>query len=402
MGRTVLIIILVIGFGAAGGFAYFQTRNLQDLQTNSTEVVAALEASGTQAVGFGMASETAFADSAYSTSTQAAQAFGDAAATSTEAAMISAANAENAAATSSQVAENFAATSSQAAENFAANSSQAAEEARATGTELADYSNATGTALANSVNSSGTESAENFNHLVASQAAFSTESANTINNQIATASSAAETANNQQATMQAQNLLLSGTLEASGWTGEGVFGESAVLPDGFESYEGDGYEIALPESFEGADLHDNPRSFYARLDRLGFDVTSDTLREQDENFLFFAIDTELVNAVPRATVSIVRDTPSIETNLEDYLGGAYVALEGNAALVISDVLPMNGQAVGRSIVEQSFEGASVRQMQYVFQVENTFYVLTFTSPVSEFVAMRPVLERSAGTFRLRD
>jgi hypothetical protein len=402
MGRTILIVILLIGLAALGGFAFYQTNNLQALQNNSTEVVAALEASSTQALGFGIASETAFADSAYSSSTQAAQGFSDAAATSTEAASIYQENVENAASTSTQAAENFAANSSQAAENFAANSSQAAEEAMATGTELAHSANAAGTAFAESANATKTQAAENYSNVIASQDAFSTESSNDMMRQIATGTAAAESSSHEQATMQAQNLVLAGTIEASGWSGEGILGESAALPESFENYEGEGYEIALPESFEGADLHDSPRSFYARLDRLGFDTTSDYLREQDENFLFFAIDTDLVNAVPRATVSIVRDVPSIEATLADYLGGAYVALEGNAALVISDVLPMNGQAVGRSIVEQNFEGASVRQMQYIFQVETSFYVLTFTSPVSEFAAMRPILEQSAGTFRLRD
>jgi hypothetical protein len=397
MGRTILIVILLIGLGAAGGFAFYQTNNLQALQNNSTEVVAALEASSSQAVGFGMASETAFADSAYSTVTEAAQSFSDAAATSTEAASIYQENAENAAATSSQSAENFAATSS-----------QAAEEARATVTTLANAANTQSAEFDEFVDISASLALESGYAIgtlgadVATVSGLGTESANMIETQSANATAAAESASYEQATMQAQNLVLSGTLEASGWSGEGIFGESAALPDRFENYEGEGYEIALPESFEGADLHDSPRSFYARLDRLGFEATSDYLREQNEDFLFFAIDTDLVNDLPRATVSIVRDVPSIEATLADYLGGAYVALEGNAALVISDVLPMNGQAVGRSIVEQSFEGASVRQMQYVFQVENSFYVITFTVPVSEFAAMRPILQQSAGTFRLRD
>jgi hypothetical protein len=393
MKSSIPLIILLLGFGAAAIFAFFQSRNLEELQNNSTEVVAALEASSSQAVSFGIATETALAESAYATSTQAAQEFNDAAATSTDAAI-----------RSNDAAENAAATSSQAANDFAASSSQAADEAIATGTELANNANTQAAEFDEFMLVSANLALESGNAIltlsanVATAEGYGTESANMISTQSANATAASH----EQATVQAQNFALVGTLEASGWSGNGIFGESASLPDGFENYEGNGYEIALPESFEGADLSDNPRSFFRTLDSLGFDATSDYLREQDENFLFFAIDTALVDEFPRATVSIVRDIPVIESSLGEYLGGAYLGIEGNAALIITDEIPMNGQAIGRSIVEQTFENGSVRQMQYIFQAEGSFYVITFTVPVSEFVLLRPVIEQSAGSFRLRD
>jgi hypothetical protein len=383
MKRNILILILLIGLGAAGVFAFFQTSNLADLQNNSTEVIAALEGSSTQAVNSGIATGTALADSAHVTTTHAAQDFNDAAATSTRAAII---NDENN--------QSIFATSSQAANDAAATTTQAANEANSTGTALVDTVNATGTALA----AAGTELAAEFDEFMTISGNLAIESGNLI----LTLSADVEAANTAQTTLQAQNTALVGTLEASGWVGEGIFGETAILPHGFERYQGNGYEIALPASFDGADLSGNPRSFFSLLDSLGLASVSEYLRQQDENFLFFGIDTNLVNDLPRATVSIVRDIPGIESTLGDYLGGAYVGIEANAALIITDEIPLNGQVAGRSIVEQTFENGAVRQMQYIFQAEGSFYVITFTVPVGEFAALRPVLEQSAGTFRLRD
>lgn len=372
MKRTILIIILLAALGAAGVFAFFQMQTLESLQLDTTEAIAELEASGTQAADNALASSTAQANLAYETATQVAQESRFAAATSTQAIIIIEGDIQRAALTSTA----------------------SANRAIARYTDIAESSFATGTALADSANSASTQSADTL----ATEAGRGTESAIVISSQSANATSAS----NEQATLVAQNLSLSGTLEASGWIGDGLFGSRADLPEGFERFTAADFELAMPESFDGADIRTQPRSFFALLDSLGLDEASTYLRAQGENYLFFAIDTELVNDAPRATVSLVRDTPGTAMSLSDYLGGAYVGIQGDAALIISDLVPVNGDAVGRSIVEQTFAEGSVRQMQYVFQVENSFYALTFTSPVSEFVVMRPVMEQIAMTLRLRN
>jgi hypothetical protein len=375
MKRSILIVVLLIGLAVAGFYAFSQTQSLEELRADSAETIAELEASSTQSASDAIASQTALADSAYATYTDAAEDLQNAAATSTQSAMLSNVDYERVAATSTQAARD--------ADDFA-------DSAFATGTALANSADATVIALADSAS---TQSAN-----LDRETGLGTESANIIGTQSADATSASDA----QATLVAQNLTLSGTLEASGWIGDGLFGSSAALPEGFERFRVHDFEIAMPLSWDGADIRTQPRSFFALLDSLGLAEASEFLRTQDENFLFFAIDTNLVNDVPRATVSLLRDTPDTPVSLDDYLGGAYVGLEGNAVLVISDIVPVNGAASARSIVEQTFTDSSVRQMQYVFQVDRSFYILTFTSPESEFAAMRPVLEQIAGTLRLRN
>jgi hypothetical protein len=290
----------------------------------------------------------------FATSTQSAQEFSDAAATSTQSALINNANSRRAAATS---------------------------------TNAANSSIATGTSLAESNFATSTQAAEN--------AAISTQAANEAHN-------AATEARNVQSTLESQNLAYSSTLEASGWVGEGLFGESIDLPDGFKFFQEDGYEIALPDNFDGADLRDNPRSFFVLLDSLGYADTADYLREQDENFLFFGFERNDSDALPRATISIIRDTPTISSSVGDYLGGAYIGLQGSGAVIVTEILPVNGQAAGRGILDQQFRNGAVRQVQYIFKVDESFYLLTYTVTVAEFPNLRLMIEQSAESFRIRN
>jgi hypothetical protein len=375
MKRTILIIVLLIGLVALGYYAFSQNSRLEELQADSAETVAELEASSTQAANETIANQTAFANSAYATYTEAAQNLMDANATSTQSAVNSDADYVRVAASSTQAAQD--------ADDFEA-------AAFATGTAFSDTVYAAGTAYADTAN---TQSAS-----LEQASGLGTESANVISTQSANAIAAS----NEQATLSAQNLILSGTLEASGWIGDGLFGSSATLPEGFERFNAADFELAMPSNFDGADIRTSPRSFFALLDSLGLTDASEFLRNQDDNFMFFAIDTELVNEAPRTTVSLVRDTPGTAMSLNEYLGGAYTGIQGTAALVISDIVPVNGNAAARSVFDQTFTDSTVRQMQYIFQVGDSFYILTFTSPVNEFPATRPVMEQIAVTLRLKD
>jgi hypothetical protein len=67
MKRTILIIVLLIGIAAVGYYAFSQNRRLEDLQADSADTIAELQASSTQSAGDVLANQTAFANSAYAT-----------------------------------------------------------------------------------------------------------------------------------------------------------------------------------------------------------------------------------------------------------------------------------------------------------------------------------------------
>lgn len=375
----IALAILVIGLIGASIFAFVQTQNLNELQTDSTDSVAQLEQSGTESADNASVNATQAADSANAAASQAAQQLDDAAATSTQAA-------DNAIATGTRIAlvngadqRRLQATHTQSAQEL--------DDANATSTQAANYADAT---------------AQRLSDNAATEDTIGTDTADNLATQYVELTVAAIVYSQSEATLQAQSASVYSTAQVSGVIGDGVLGESAALPDGFTLFRGTGYEIALPESYDGGDLPTNPRSFYALLDNLGLSETGNYLREQNEDYWFFGIDTNLVNSIPRGTVSIIREEPLIAgMTLVDYLGQSYFDLSGDFALITVDVLFINGQPTGRAVLDQHFDTGSIRQLQYVFLADGTFYVVTFSAPTSEFGSQRPAFETSAATFRLR-
>lgn len=394
MSRNVIIGILVLVAIVAGGFAFVQTQNLSELQDTSTQVASDLRSAGTQSAEEAAATATQSADNAIATGTSFADFSFE---TATEARNI--AN-ENADATGTQQSDNAFATQTELANQADATESQLMDEAEGTQIALIDSANATATQQADEANTFATESANE----IATQSAYGTDTADNLATQQLELTVAAIVFTDSQATSDASNVLMSGTLEALTLGGAGIEGDSMPLPDNFDLFEGEGYEIALPEDFIGGDFAGGETDdLEDELDDADLNDIFDTLEDQDENFLFFAVDSTLVSGVPRATISLIRENAlRDDVSLEEYIGTALFSLQGDFALIVSDMIPVNGRLTGRIIIDQQLSNATVRQVQYIFPVDGQFYVLTITTPISEYANIRENLETIAFSLRVRD
>ena len=416
MDRNIIIGILVVVAIAAGGFAFFQTQNLTELQDTSTQVASDLRSAGTQSADEAIATATqsaanaietgtqqadnaiatgtSFADSSFETATEAANIASDnAAATGTQ-------QADEAFATQTRLAENAVATETELADNARATQTRSANRAEGTRTALIDSADATGTQLADEANTFATESANDM----ATQSVIGTDTADNLATQQIELTVAAIVFTDSQATSDAANVTMSGTLEALTLGGEGIHGDSMSLPGGFNLFVGEGYEIALPEDFVGGDfVSGETDDLEDELDDADLNDIFDALEDQDENFLFFAVDSTLVSGVPRATISLIHeDALRDDVTLQEYIGTAVFSLQGDFALIVSDLVPINGQLTGRIIIDQQLSDATVRQVQYIFAADGQFYVLTITTPASEYANIRESLETIAFSLRVQE
>ncbi len=419
-----LVVELLIGLGliVAAGFAFIQTQTL----TNTEATLEAARASGTQ-VGQAATEQadqgTAAAESAAATATQAAGNLEDSQQSATDSAQEAAQQLENEQATSTAAADESADT--QAA--LEAEGTSSAEQAAGTATAAAESMNSAATQIAvadesqETLEARSTSSAEQ----AAGTATAAAESANIASTQAAqeladieaTATRAAETSaenisavevisaeqSTEIAVLNASNTDLQATIDANvAISGQGVREESATLADGYTRFRGEGYEIGLPASYEGIEMGGSTLSFFNLLEALELNSTAAFLQAQGDNLQFFAIDTELIGNVPGGTVSIIVEEPlTAELPLEDYLALAYNPLPEGYTIVVRDVVSVNGRPAGRVILNGQLIGGNVFVIQYVFEADGRYWLVTYSGPAESFDTLGGVIEESILTFRVQ-
>jgi len=420
--RLVVEFLIGLGLIIAIGFAFVQTQNL----TNTEATLEAAQAAGTEV---GQAA-TDQADLGTVAAEEAAQNLDSAQATATESAQESADTQSTLEAQGTEIAEEAAdeatqaagelesaqGTATSAAESAADSSTQAAEElenAQATATESAQEAadvqstiEAQGTEVAASAALEATQAAGDFADVAATATAGAERAegiATQAANDLAVIEEFSATQGAELDAASASSDSLQATIDANvDLSGEGVFGESADLPEGYIRVRGEGFELGLPERFDGAELQGNTFSFLTLLNSLGLNETSAYLQAQGEQLIFFGIDTDLVDGVPAATVSVIREEPlTSELPLQEYIEIAYDPLPVGYSLVARDLVSVNGRPAGRVILNGQLIRGDVFVIQYVFAVEGDFWIVTFSGPASNFETLGPVIDESILTFRVR-
>lgn len=419
MNRLIIVIAgLSLALILAIIFAFLQTQSLAEIQDTSTQVVADLNSVGTQqaeesantatqAAIEAIGSSTAQANIANSTATQAAdnavvtitQLSNNTIATSTAQANIANSTATHIVRVNNANQQRNQATATQQAANVRATDTEQANITNNTATQQAANVHATDTEQANIANSTATQAANR----ISTQAAISTNTAQQVATAYIEATVSVLVYSEVQTAIEAENSELLMTIDATGYTGEGIFGGTAELPNNFTLFRTEGYEIALPETFIVGDfangMTDDLEDTMGDLDL----SASYEILETVDGLVFFSVDTEVVNRTPRATVSLIREANVVEgTTLEDYFASSYFGIQGNFALISADILPINGQLTARSIIDQELSDGAVRQLQYIFTTDDGFYVLTYTSPITEYANIRSDLEISATTLRISE
>jgi hypothetical protein len=173
------------------------------------------------------------------------------------------------------------------------------------------------------------------------------------------------------------------------------------IPAGWRPFTGTGVELWLPESFEGGDPATRRNELPDLIRSLGPDYQNmvSALENGAPGMVFLAFDQGPVGAMVGVTRRDLPATVRVEEYLEAYLTELPNAAPGLVVLE-HGTLPLQGEQVGKAIVEVSTQGAKSVQVSYLFHRGDALYTLSYSAPSEAFVEAEPAFEASIASFRL--
>jgi hypothetical protein len=159
-------------------------------------------------------------------------------------------------------------------------------------------------------------------------------------------------------------------------------------------------ELWLPAGFVGGD----PAALLgelleaARAAGPGFEEIVQAIEEQPESLLFCSWELEQYEMIVTVTV---QEAPA-EMSVEAYLGQwVQSMLQQQPAYdeVSKGPVQIDGEIVGRAVLDLTREGTVTRQISYLVKNGATVWVLGYLFPADRYIDLVPVVERSVQTFR---
>ncbi len=178
----------------------------------------------------------------------------------------------------------------------------------------------------------------------------------------------------------------------------------AEPPAGWEKFEGDGFEIYLPESFEGGSSQPD----LAAAAQLMRDAGNEQLAMamESSNYLLYVVDSESIES--GTTVNILKEVNPVIANMSTsgYADAATSQLAGITGITITEsaAFTVSGYDAWRLVEEFDLavlagaEGTS-KLVQYLLKTGDTVWILTYGTLISEFDSFEPTFEQSLRTFR---
>jgi hypothetical protein len=201
-------------------------------------------------------------------------------------------------------------------------------------------------------------------------------------------------------------LILSFTPACKGTEPEVV---AVQIPEGWNQFKGDGFELYLPENWEGGSKEEFD-SLIEKLKQIDLEQLASLVESNRSYMLFWAYDTEITSLADfRTNINIVSESaPSYSLN--EYMDFAYenaadtfeqMGYEFN--IIDQKVVSLgNNNEVGRTIVEQTIAGFESKLAQYAIKHDSDFWVLTLTTGVEEFDQNIQTFDKIVETFKITE
>lgn len=178
----------------------------------------------------------------------------------------------------------------------------------------------------------------------------------------------------------------------------------AVPPAGWEKFEGDGFEIYLPESFEGGSSQPDLAAAAQLLREAGNEQLAVAM--ESSNYLLYVVDSESIES--GTTVNILKEVNPViaDMSISGYADAATSQLAGITGITITEsaAFIVSGYDAWRLVEEFDLavlagaEGTS-KLVQYLLKTGDTVWILTYGTLISEFDSFEPTFEQSLRTFR---
>ena len=177
----------------------------------------------------------------------------------------------------------------------------------------------------------------------------------------------------------------------------------SICPEGWSRLEGRGVELCLPGTWDGGS-DERLEKTLARLRTMGAEGErmASQLEANRNTIIFWAFNTDVVgmnvliaNIPASGTVSQFMDSQC------QLIPDHYKQIGGTAKCLETNVVPLGAfQEVGRLVIEEKISGYDLKAIQYTIPQGNTFWLVYFTTPSSQYSEFLPIFETAITTLNI--
>jgi hypothetical protein len=181
---------------------------------------------------------------------------------------------------------------------------------------------------------------------------------------------------------------------------------SEIIPPalmGWKKFNGKGLELWLPESYNGGNLEDLNKMVEA-LNNLGpeYENIAAVIEQNPDTFAIWAFDSQIGNSGALTSANIVFKKVISAVTIDDYIDASLKQLPGIFVITDRQIVKLDKYDAGRLVIESSVSGILGKELMYVINNGNMFWVITYVTGSDEFNKRLPEFEKSALTFKVND
>ncbi|MGB0564848.1 MAG: hypothetical protein ACPGVO_24090 [Spirulinaceae cyanobacterium] len=173
-----------------------------------------------------------------------------------------------------------------------------------------------------------------------------------------------------------------------------------IDPD-FHQITGKNVSLYLPKGYEGGNPQQDIEAVAQQLEAAGEDHEdlSKALRESEQRVALIAFDSEGDEEGFVTNVNVSLQAAVTGKPLSVFMETMQVNLEDQGYAIGDRTTPsINGQSVGRLVVDVTVGKVELTQLVYIFEAEDSFWLVTYSTTAEEFTDRLPEFEQSVITF----
>ena len=188
-------------------------------------------------------------------------------------------------------------------------------------------------------------------------------------------------------------------------------GGGGAAPSGWSTFEGDGFSLSLPSTFQGG----GDEQDFAEVAQMFRDAGQESLAQSVEAnagfILLYAADTEINNANNTYTnVNVIREqNPAlVDYTIQDYVDASIAQLQAVSGITIVDQSEVSIPGFEAHLLVEEFDLAQLlgaegisKADQYLLKSGDTVWVITYTTDINEYEARHADFESSAKSFEVK-
>lgn len=178
-----------------------------------------------------------------------------------------------------------------------------------------------------------------------------------------------------------------------------------TLMPGWTLFDGAEMALALPDSYLGGNLDEDIDFMIDSMRKLGpeYEQVANLIELYPDLFVLFATDSNLGDTGFLTSVNVTREKVLSTLSIDMYMELSEKYFPTGYTIVDREIKKIGNYESGVLISEINIQGYPMtsKQIQYIIKEDQTMWVITYTTEISEFETRLDDFEKSIGTFRLK-